>query len=100
MIVGEAEGLSDKFKEDGKKWYVSEGVCGFGWVNVRPGTSSLARWLKREKRATKAYRGGVNVYSPLGQSLERNRAWARAFASTLRENLDTECQIWAQSRID
>lgn len=64
---------------------VMDGPCGFGWVTVRPGTSSFARFLKT-KGHRKAYNGGVEIWvREFGQSYERKVAYARAFAEVLRE---------------
>ncbi len=74
----------------GEKTYyppVMDGVCGFGWVNVKPGTSSFARWLKANTHAhTDSYYGGVTYWvRGFGQSYERKVAFARAFAAVLKE---------------
>ena len=29
------------------QYYISEGLCGFAWVNIKPGNSRFANWLKR-----------------------------------------------------
>ena len=65
---------------------IMDGVCGFAWVNIRPGNSSFARYLKKERGATKGYGGGVNyrVYG-YGQSYTRKAAFADAFAGVLSE---------------
>lgn len=96
--VYEAEGLSNRRAEGGRSWYVSEGVCGFAWIKVRPATSSFARWARASNLALRewdgstypawgtAYGGGLSrsVYE-FGQSLTRKEAFARAYAATLRE---------------
>lgn len=65
---------------------VADGVCGFGWVVVRPGNSSFARWLKANTHAQKAYEGGISYWvRGYGQSYERKLAFARAFAGVLTE---------------
>jgi hypothetical protein len=82
-----------------QQWHVAEGVCGFGWVTVTPGTSRFARWLTKCMKAQKAYRGGVSLWSPLRtQSLARNEAWADAFATVLRNELGVTA--YGHSRID
>ena len=66
---------------------VMDGVCGFAWVNVKPGTSKFARWLKDNGIArTDSYYGGVTIWiSDYGQSYERKIAHASAMARVLSE---------------
>jgi hypothetical protein len=64
-----------------------EGVCGCAWVVVRPGRCKFANWLKRNKLGSyDSHRKGVLI-SPkdFGQSLDRKRAWATAFAEVLND---------------
>jgi hypothetical protein len=66
---------------------ISDGVCGFAWITIRPGNSRFANWLKRNDHARKAYGGGVSVWvGGYGQSMERKSAYAQAFALYLRNN--------------
>lgn len=68
-----------------KDWGLIDGVCGYAWINVKPGTSRFARWLKENKKAdTDTYYGGVTIWVRYGgQSLERKEAYAEAFADSL-----------------
>ncbi|KKK92719.1 hypothetical protein LCGC14_2700090 [marine sediment metagenome] len=100
MIVGEAAGLdSDEFKEGATLYRVDEGACGFAWVNVRPGTSRFARWLKKMSHGrTDPYAGGVTIWiSEHGQSVARKEAHAQAMAEVLRE---AGVKCFADSRLD
>ena len=64
---------------------VTEGVCGFAWITIRPGTSHAARYAKRVLRARAGYHGGMEIWvSGYGQSMTRKEAYAEAFATTLR----------------
>lgn len=75
-------------------------LCGFGWVNVRPGNCAFANWLKREGHARKAYGGGVDIWiGAHGQSHDRKQAHARAMASVLANMVDG-ATFYAQSRLD
>lgn len=67
---------------------VMDGVCGFAWVNIRPGNSSFANWLKANQLARKdSYYGGVTYWvRDFGQSYERKAAYAGAFASVLTKH--------------
>ncbi|HVG51646.1 MAG TPA: hypothetical protein VM867_08440 [Xanthobacteraceae bacterium] len=80
-------------------WFESEGLCGFAWVNVSPGNSPFANWLKKNKLARKAYAGGVDIWiSAFGQSSERKEACARAMAKVLVDELGVSA--YADSRLD
>jgi hypothetical protein len=102
MVVFETAGLSNTPKPNGNSWYVSEGVCGFAWVVIKPATSSFAKWLARKDIGYKAYDGGwvlpmhyfiVNM----SQSLERAEAASYAVAQELRKH---NINCFATSRMD
>jgi hypothetical protein len=77
---------------------VMDGVCGFAWINVRPGNSPFANWLKKNTHASPAYQGGVDYWvREFSQSMERKEAFARAFAAVLQEAGIT---AYAGSRMD
>lgn len=82
-----------------KTYYVPEGVCGFAWVQVRPGTSAFAKWLKKMKYArADSYAGGVSVWiSDYNQSMARKSAHADAMAKVFNEAGFT---AFAQDRMD
>ena len=76
----------------GQEWHVSEGVCGFASVIVRPANSSFAHWLKTNTRTYKNYYGGLAVSSSSlvpedarSQSYDRKTAAVRAAVEVLRE---------------
>ena len=82
---------------------VNDGVCGFAWVNVRPGNSSFARWLKKENLGrTDSYAGGVTIWiSAWGQSYERKMAHAQAMAESLKSHpLLAGAKVYASGRLD
>lgn len=88
MIVGTPTTLLGNEIDYSKKTYcVADGVCGFAWVNVKPGTSAFAKWLKKKGYARKdLYYGGVTVWvGDFNQSYERKMAYASGFAATLTE---------------
>jgi hypothetical protein len=96
MVVQEMLGMSPIVKQS---WYEPEGMCGFAWVNVSPGNSPFANWLKKAGLARKAYGGGVDVWvSDFGQSVERKEACANAMAKVLKEELGVSA--YASSRLD
>ena len=67
---------------------VMDGACGFAWVQVRPGTSAFAKWLKRMDYARKdSYLGGVSIWiSDYNQSMARKEAHATAMAKVFRDH--------------
>lgn len=85
MIVGPGAITINGAPVSGETYYVSEGVCGFAWITIYPGNSSFAIWAKKRGIASKAYRGGVQVWvGEFGQSMERKAAYARAYAEVLQ----------------
>jgi hypothetical protein len=98
MVVSEA-GLDDRPVPGGKSWYVPEGVCGFAWVNVKPGTSRFAKMLVRTGEARRdSYYGGVTKWvGGYGQSYDRKCAYARAMAKVLS---DAGVTAYAMDRLD
>lgn len=63
-------------------------ACGFAWIVIRPGNCKFANWLKKEKSASKHYNGGVSLWvSKFGQSHDKKKAYARAFADTIENEL-------------
>jgi len=99
IVVTEHSNPLDATSPPKNEWYVSEGLCGFAWVNVTPGNSPFANWLKKSGNARKAYGGGVDIWiSAHGQSIERKEAHARAMAAKLKEKLGVTA--YAMSRLD
>ena len=96
MVVRDMIGLSNRPDPDGQRYVVPSGVCGFAQVNVRPGTSSFARWLVKAGIGRKAYYGGVDI--PIhehGQSYEQKAAHAGALARVLQAG-GVDCRSQAQ----
>lgn len=94
MVVTQHANQLDDSSPVKQAWYVSEGVCGFGWVQTYPGNSSFAVWAKKNAGFTKAYHGGLQLWSRATdhegrqtQSYERNVAWARGYAETMKAEL-------------
>ena len=87
MVVSKHKDMMDDTSPVEQEWYVEGGVCGFAWVNIKPGTSKLARAWKAAGYARKdSYYGGVMVWvREGGQSYERKMVYARAFAAVLRK---------------
>ena len=103
MIVGDAD-LQGNMLPTGKKYYVPQGVCGFAWVTVRPGTCSFARWMRKYTNARTAYYGGTQFWIRYGeQSYEIKMAYADAMAKSLKDalkELDPKLEVSAGGRLD
>ena len=86
MIVGTPTTLlGDDIDYNKRTYYVSEGVCGFAWVVIRPGSSSLARRAVKLGIGYSGYGGGVEIsVRDHGQSYERKVRHAIAYADVLR----------------
>ncbi len=78
---------------------IMDGACGFAWVNVKPGTSAFARWLKKMNYArTDSYYGGVTIWiSEHNQSVDRKSKHAAVMASIFTE---AGFNAYADSRMD
>jgi len=80
------------------RYVVNDGVCGFAWVNIRPGNCGFARWLKKNNLAFKDYYGGVSIYiHEYNQSMTKKEKHARAMAKYIRK---FDIRAYAQSRMD
>ena len=99
MIVQQHTNMLDDASPVKKQWFVEGGVCGFAWVNIKPGTSAFARWLVKMSYArSDSYYGGVSYWvTDGGQSMQRKEAYAQATAEELRKH---GIKAQAMSRID
>ena len=104
MAVQRAEGLSDGFDWSKPYEVVSEGVCGFAWVNVYVDGRSKSAKVMKQFGAEKDYYGGLQFWSSVvapssrsSQSMQRMEAACKAFASVLR---DYGYRAYASSRLD
>lgn len=76
------------------------GVCGFAWVNIKPGNSAFARYVKDNVHGGRSdsYYGGVSLWvAGYGQSYEQKLAYARGFVGVLEE---VGIRAYAMSRLD
>jgi hypothetical protein len=100
MIVGQAKSLfSNEIDYSQKTYFEPDGVCGFAWVQVKPGTSAFAKWLKKMGYArSDDYYGGVSIWvSDYNQSMQRKEAHARAMARVFS---DAGINAYPMSRMD
>lgn len=74
-------------------------ICGFAWINVKPGTSRFARWLKKMNLGqVDTYYGGITVWiHDYNQSYDLKLTHARAMAKILK-NHSIKC--YAMGRLD
>jgi len=101
MIVGHpVSTFSNEIDATKPIHFIEGGVCGFAWVNIKPGNSAFARWLVKNGLARKDdYYGGVTIWvHEFGQSLQRKEAYAHTFANALREY--GLRRVYGQSRMD
>jgi hypothetical protein len=97
VVVGHSNPLDDS-SPVAKRYFVSEGACGFAWVTIRPGNCPFANWLKKTGKGRKAYGGGVQYWvGDHGQSVDRKEAHASAFAKVISAAGIT---AYAGSRLD
>lgn len=91
MVVGTpSEPFGNDIDYSKKVYYVPEGMCGFAWIVITPGTSSFAKWLRKNGYSHKHYYGGEEIWvSDYGQSMAKKEAYARAFAHVLRNHFIT-----------
>jgi hypothetical protein len=100
MIVTERMNPLDDASPVKRAWHVPEGVCGFAWITIRPGTSAAARYAVKRCGAKRAYGGGVSIWLGFeagGMFLERKEAYAGAYAGVLRA---AGIRAYSESRID
>jgi len=58
-------------------------ICGFAWVAFA-GNTPWGRWAKAEGIAAKSYPKGLSIWvTDFGQSYDKKRAYARAYADVL-----------------
>ncbi|MDE6881213.1 MAG: hypothetical protein K2P20_07620 [Oscillospiraceae bacterium] len=72
---------------------VLQGLVGFAWVEIPDARKRFPRWLKKRKIGYAGYRGGWAVRAKAsGQSFEKAKAYADAFAKVLRQN-GIDCDV-------
>ena len=89
MVVGQpTTPLGNDIDYDKETYYVSEGVCGFAWVNIKPNRGKFVKFLKDNNIGRKDnYYGGYTVWvGEFGQSMARKENYARAFTKVLSDN--------------
>ena len=99
-IIDEAFAAAKAASDEHLRNYGHRDCCGFAWVNIKPGNSTVARELKKRGDARKSYYGGVDVWDPgktMSQNMSAKEAGAQAFAKVLQ---DHDVRAYMMSRMD
>jgi hypothetical protein len=98
MVVQQRENPLNDDSRLVREYFVSDGVCGFASVTVKPANSKFAKYLVANGLGRKGYGGGVSMsIRDFNQSLQRKEAYAYAFASVLNEH---GIKAYVESRMD
>ena len=100
MVVGTpTTPLGNDIDYSKETYYVSDGMCGFAWINIKPARGKFVTWMKKNNVGRKdSYYGGWTVWvSDFGQSIARKENYARAFAKVLG---DYGITAYSMSRLD
>ena len=99
MVVGTpTELFGNESDWDKSTYHVSDGVCGFAGVVIKPARGKFVSYLKSLGMGYKHYYGGWYVsVREFGQSMTRKEAYAEAFAKVLTEE-GMSCYV--DSRMD
>ena len=98
MVVQQRENPLNDDSRLLREYFVSDGVCGFASVTVKPANSKFAKYLVANGLGRKGYGGGVCMsIRQFNQSLQKKEAYAYAFASVLNEH---GIKAYAESRMD
>jgi hypothetical protein len=92
-------------KWGGREDTITDGLCGFAWVKLRPANAPFAAWVKRNNLGqVDTYEGGLTVWiGEYNQSMERKYAHARAFAQVVMDEmvrLGSKMTARAHQRLD
>lgn len=88
MVIGQPKSLFSNEIDytKGPMWVEDEGPCGFAWVHIA-GNTPFGRYVKKQGYASPDYPKGLMFWvRDGGQSMERKRAYARAFSEVLNAN--------------
>lgn len=98
MVVTQKENPLNDSSDTVNQWFVSDGVCGFASVIVKPANSKFANYLKNNGLGRKHYYGGFAMpIRDFNQSLQKKEAYAHAFARVLNQN---GIDAYVDSRMD
>lgn len=98
MIINAINNPLDDNSRITKQYYVSDGVCGFASVIIKPAKGSFVNYLKANNLGHSHYGGGYAYYVGVGnQSLTKKEVFAEAFCEVLRK-YNINCYV--DSRMD
>ena len=85
MTIIEPSNVMDPNSPPRNTYQVSEGACGFAEVVIHPATSSFARWLAKNGRASTRSNGGMSIWiGAHNQSVTRKEAHAYKMAEIFK----------------
>ena len=99
MVVGSpTELFGNEIDWNKSTYHVSDGVCGFAGVIIKPARGKFVSLLKKMGRGWKHYYGGFYMTCrEFNQSLTRKEAYCEAFARVLGES---GLKAYVDSRMD
>jgi len=99
MVVSQHESPINDASPVVKSYYVSQGICGFYSVVIRPATCGFVKWLKANNLGGyKHYYGGHNLpCHEFNQSYELKEKYCTAFAAVLAKH---GIKAYADGRLD
>ena len=99
MVVGSpTELFGNEIDWNKSTYHVSDGVCGFAGVIIKPARGKFVSLLKKMGRGWKHYYGGFYMTCrEFNQSLTRKEAYCEAFARVLGES---GLRAYVDSRMD
>ena len=99
MVVGTpTELFGSEIDWNKSTYHVSDGVCGFAGVVIKPARGKFVSFLKSKGLGWKHYYGGFYMTCrEFGQSLARKEAYCEAFAKVLGE---AGMRCYVDSRMD
>ena len=103
MIVGQpTTPLGDDIDHTKPTYYVADGVCGFGYVTIKPARGAFVAFMKAHRTGHKGYYGGWEIPAwafadGIGQSYEKAMAAAYAVTDVLNKY---GIEAFASGRLD
>ena len=86
MIVNQHNNMLNDNSPVVKSYYVSEGACGFAWIEIHPARGGFVNWCRKNNIGSKGYYGGWHIWVfEGGQSIDRKECYAKAARGVLRK---------------
>lgn len=103
MVVQQRENPLDDRSKVVYQETVSDGVCGFAWVELKPANNAFCKWLVKKGYASKLSGPGVSIWvHDYNQSMQKKAAYARAFCQVIKSQAqDLRLKsVYSGSRMD